>query len=61
MGGRLAKWLYHKMEHMKNKPDKILYNSTVREDLQTLEPVGNTQQRQKEKPLSAGRKQRGLH
>lgn len=48
MGGRLAKWLYHKMEHMKNKPDKILYNSTVREDLQTLEPVGNTQQRQKE-------------
>ena len=45
MGGRLAKWLYHKMEHMKNKPYKILYNSTVREDLQTLEPVGNTQQR----------------
>ena len=48
MGGKLAIWMYHKMECMKKKPDKILYNSTVREDLQTLEPAGNTQQRQKE-------------
>lgn len=48
MGDRLARWLYARLEAMQKKPDKILYNSAVREDLQTLEPAGNTQQRQKE-------------
>lgn len=48
MGDKLAKWLYHKMETMQKKPDKILYNNAVREDLQTLEPAGNTPKRQKE-------------
>ena len=34
---RLAEWLYEKLEHMNKKPNQILYNSAVREDLQTLE------------------------
>lgn len=45
---RLAEWLYEKLEHMNKKPNQILYNSAVREDLQTLEPAGNTPKRQKE-------------
>ena len=42
---RLAEWLYEKLEHMNKKPNQILYNSAVREDLQTLEPAGNTPKR----------------
>ena len=48
VGEQLAKWLYGRMERMHRKPDSILHNSAVREDLQTLEPAGNTQERQKE-------------
>ncbi|MDE7476565.1 MAG: type II secretion system F family protein [Lachnospiraceae bacterium] len=48
MGDKLAKWLYHRMETMQKKPDKILYNNAVREDLQTIEPAGDTPRRQKE-------------
>lgn len=48
MGNKIAKWLYHKLEAMPRKPDKILYNSAVREDLQTLEPAGDTPKRQRE-------------
>lgn len=48
MSDRLAKWLYSKMERMAKKPDRILNNSAVYRDLQTLEPTGNTQKRQKE-------------
>ena len=48
MGNLLAKWLYGRLERMHRKPDRILYNSAVREDLQTLEPAGNTQERQKD-------------
>ena len=48
MGGKFANWLYQKLESMQKKPTGILYNSTVREDLQTLEPAGNTSGRQKE-------------
>lgn len=48
MGDKLARWLYSRLEAMQKKPDRILYNSTVREDLQTLEPVGDTAKRQKE-------------
>ena len=48
MGNLLAKWLYGRLERMHRKPDRILHNSAVREDLQTLEPAGNTQERQKD-------------
>lgn len=48
MGGKFANWLYQKLESMQKKPTGILYNSTVREDLQTLEPADNTSGRQKE-------------
>lgn len=48
MGDRFAGWLYARLEAMPKKPDKILYNSAVSEDLQTLEPAGNTPKRQKE-------------
>lgn len=43
-----AGWLYSKLEAMQKKPDIILYNSAVREDLQTLEPAGDTPKRQKD-------------
>lgn len=45
---KLARWLYSRLEAMKKKPDKILYNNAVREDLQTLEPAGDAAKRQKE-------------
>lgn len=48
MGDKLARWLYSRLETMQKKPDKILYNCTVREDLQTLEPAGDTAKRQKD-------------
>lgn len=48
MGGKFANWLYQRLEFMQKKPTGILYNSTVREDLQTLEPTGNISGRQKE-------------
>ena len=48
MGERLAQWLYQRLESLPRKPDKLLYNSAVREDLQTLEPAGNTTMRQRE-------------
>lgn len=48
VGELLAKWLYGRLERMNKKPDSILHNSAVREDLQTLEPAGNTQARQKD-------------
>lgn len=48
MGERFAQWLYRRLESLPRKPDKILYNSAVREDLQTLEPAGNTIMRQRE-------------
>lgn len=48
MGEKLAKWLYERLERMNRKPDNILFNNAVREDLQTLNPVGNTSKRQKE-------------
>ena len=48
LGNLLAKWLYGRLERMHRKPDRILHNSAVREDLQTLEPAGNTQERQKD-------------
>ncbi len=41
MRERFAGWLYDRLGN------KILYNSTVREDLQTLEPAGNTAARQR--------------
>lgn len=48
IGEKIAKWLYGILESMKKKPDRILYNTVVREDLQTLEPTGDTAKRQKE-------------
>lgn len=48
MGEKLAKWLYERLEHMGTKTGRILFNNAVREDLQTLEPAGNTAKRQKE-------------
>ena len=48
MGEVLGRWLYKRLEHMGTKTGRILYNNAVREDLQTLEPAGNTAKRQKE-------------
>lgn len=48
MGGKFANWLYQKLESMQKKPTGILHNSAVREDLQTLDPAGNTSKQQKE-------------
>lgn len=48
MGGKFANWLYQKLEFIQKKPTRILYNSAVREDLQTLEPACNISGRQKE-------------
>lgn len=48
MGDRFAGWLYTRLEAMQKKPERILYNSAVRENLQTLEPAGDTAKRQKE-------------
>lgn len=45
---KLGEWIYEKLENMRRKPGWILYNGVVREALQTLEPAGNTQKRQKE-------------
>lgn len=47
MGGQFAEWLYQKLESLQKKPATILYNSAVREDLQTLEPTGDIPNRQK--------------
>lgn len=44
---KLGIWLYKVLEAMPKKPDKILHNDAVRQDLQTLEPAGNTPKRQK--------------
>lgn len=48
MGDRFAGWLYTRLEAMLKKPERILYNSAVRENLQTLEPAGDIAKRQKE-------------
>lgn len=48
MGDKLARWLYARLEAMQKKPDIILYNSAIREDLQMLEPAGDAVKRQKE-------------
>lgn len=48
MGDRLAKWLYDILDNMPRRPNGILSNSAVREDLRTLEPAGNIPKRQKE-------------
>lgn len=48
MGDRFAGWLYTRLEAMRKKPERILYNSAVRENLQTLEPAGDIAKRQKE-------------
>lgn len=48
MGDKMAQWLYSLLENMNKRPEAVLYNSKIREDLQTLEPAGNTPKRQKE-------------
>lgn len=48
MGTGFAKWVYQLLENMHKKPNKILYNNAVREDLQTLEPTADISGRQKE-------------
>ncbi|MDE7321557.1 MAG: type II secretion system F family protein [Lachnospiraceae bacterium] len=45
---KLAGWIYGRLEAMRRKPDKILYNEAVKNDLKALEPIGNIRQRQKE-------------
>lgn len=45
---KFAELIYKRLEKMLKKPNKILHDSTVREALQTLEPAGNTQIRQRE-------------
>lgn len=48
LGRKLAERVYNYMEQLPNKPDNILHNSRVREDIQALEPAGNTRETQKE-------------
>ena len=48
MSDRLARKLYNTLEKMPKKPNRILYNIAVYQDLQTLEPEGSTRERQKE-------------
>lgn len=45
---KIAAFIYNKLDQMSKKPNKILYDGTVHEALQALEPAGNTQNRQKE-------------
>lgn len=45
---KFAELIYNGLEKMQKKPNKILYDNTVREALQTLEPAGDIQGRQKE-------------
>ncbi|MCM1183075.1 MAG: type II secretion system F family protein [Roseburia sp.] len=48
MGDRPARWLYDMLERLSGKPNGLLHNMAVYRDLQTLEPEGNTRERQKE-------------
>lgn len=48
MGDALARWMYGLLENKKRISGNILYNSTVRDDLRTLEPTKNVAKRQKE-------------
>lgn len=45
---RIAEWIYNRLDKMSKKPNKILYDGAVHEALQSLEPAGDTQKRQKE-------------
>ncbi len=45
---KFAERIYDRLEKLHKRPDRILYDSTVREALQTLEPAGNTRKRQRE-------------
>ena len=44
----IAEWIYNRLDKMSKKPNKILYDGTVHEALQALEPTGDAQKRQKE-------------
>lgn len=45
---KVAEFIYNRLDKMSKKPNKILHDGTVHEALQTLEPAGDTQKRQKE-------------
>lgn len=45
---RLGEFLYSRIEKKADKSNRVLYDNSVREALQTLEPVGDTQSRQRE-------------
>ncbi len=45
---KFAEFIYNRLEKMSKKPDKILYDSSIREAFLTLDPAGDTQSRQKE-------------
>ena len=45
---KLAGWIYGRLEAMQRRPDNILYNEAVKNDLRALEPAGNIRRRQKE-------------
>ena len=48
LGRKLAELIYNYMEQLPNRPDNVLHNSKIREDIQALEPAGNTRETQKE-------------
>lgn len=48
MSDKLARCIYSRLEAMHKKPDWMLHNRMIHEDLRTLEPAGNTDKRQKE-------------
>ena len=45
---KLAEKLYKWLEHLPRKPDRILHNHNVREDLMTLEPTADISAKQRE-------------
>ncbi len=48
MGEKFAAKLYKWLEHLPRKPDKLLYDHNVREDLMTLEPTADISVKQRE-------------
>ena len=48
MGEKIAQKLYQWLEQLPHKPDWLLYNSNVREDILALEPTADVTRRQRQ-------------
>ena len=51
MGEKIAQKLYQWLEQLPHKPDWLLYNGNVREDILALEPTADVTRRQRETVL----------